>query len=178
MRKEVQMKDWHGIMTILELNHISDNGATLYRETNVKNIIHKVGEEYVLGVLFSSKTKPENYYVGLDSRSSLNSVSDIGAVIEYEPSITNAYERQAVASNSFQVQEVSGVMQARTPTLVFKATGGSWGPIKNIFIATARGTDPNTCTLISSAGLSREITVASGEIITMRMAMSLSNSRS
>jgi hypothetical protein len=168
------MKDWKGIMTVQELLHISGDGSVLHREQNIKNMIHVVGEEYILRVLFSSLSKPENYYVGLDNRSSLLPSSTIAALTG-EPTNINGYERQAIPSDNFQVESLSGLMQARSPTLVFRATGGSWGPVKNMFIATALGTDSNTSTLISSVVLSREITVNDGEIITVRMSMSLSN---
>jgi len=167
------MKTWHGIMKILEVKHLSSDGKAIYEEQNIKNMIHKVGEEYLLKVLFSSTVKPQNYYVGLDNRIALEKNHQIFDAGLYEPT-SNGYERQAVDSSSFQVQEITGTIQARTPTLAFRATSGSW-TVKNIFIATALLSNNANSVLISSASLSREITVSSGEIVTMRMAMALSD---
>ncbi len=168
------MKKWHGIMKIVNFQHCDKNGEILYEEENVNNLIHLVGEELILKILFAGEPVPSNYYIGLDSRTSLDASLGIGSVFGYEPN-SNSYERQKVQSDNFSViVGSSSHRQANSPTVIFKAIGGSWGPVKNIFLTTNLGYGVNSI-LISSASLSRSITVADGEIITMRMAMALSN---
>ena len=167
------MQSWHGIMRIAEIQHKDRFGKVLYSETDVKNVIHTKGEDFILSVLFSGLAVPSNYYIGLDSRSALEASMEISDVSGYEPT-SNYYSRQSVASDSFQVVTgTSSHKQANSPTILFKAVGGSWGPVKNIFLTNELGYGSN-CTLISSASLSRDITVLDGEVVTMRMAMALS----
>jgi hypothetical protein len=168
------MNTWNGIMKVLEIEHISRNGSILHRETEIKNIIHSSGEDLILKILFAGHTIPTNYYVGLDARSSLDKLHTIGDIFGREPT-SNSYSRQTVASNNFSVVSVSaGYRQANSPTLLFRAAGGSWGPVKNIFLTTALGYGADSL-LISSVPLSAPITVSDGEIVTMRMAMALSS---
>lgn len=168
------MKNWRGIMQISEFCHLDKNGKIIYKEENIYNLIHLVGEELILKILFAGEPIPANYYIGLDSRSSFDSSLGIGSIFGYEPN-QNSYERQKVSSNSFSIiSNAANHRQANSPTILFKATGGSWGPVKNIFLTTALGYGTNSI-LISSASLSRQIKVEDGEIITMRMAMALSS---
>jgi hypothetical protein len=167
------MGDWHGIMKISEISHFGKNGALLHREEEIRNTIHSSGEELILGILFSGQPVPSNYYIGLDSRSSISRTQTIRDILQ-EPT-SNSYSRQAIESNNFSVVTVSsGTKQANSPTLLFRATGGSWGPVRNIFMTTGLGYGSNNV-LISSVPLSTSITVAEGEIVTMRMAMALSS---
>lgn len=169
------MKNWHGIMTVLEMNHLDRSGAVLHKEENVKNMLHDAGEEFILKVLFGGTALPSNYYMGLDARTSLSASSTISDLYGPEPT-SNAYQRQSIQNNNFSVTpNQSGGRQATSPTILFKAIGGSWGPVKNIFLSTGLGYTSGV-TLISSASLSRTITVSDGEIITLKMAMSLSGS--
>jgi len=169
------MKSWHGILKVLEFSHFSKNGSLLHREENIHNTIHSAGEELILKILFSGQQVPENYYVGLDFRSSIEKSQSIGDISGWEPT-SNAYSRQAVGSNNFSIiTSSSGYKQASSPSLLFRATGGSWGPVRNIFLTTALGFGTNSV-LISSVPLSAPITVADGEIVTMRMAMALASS--
>lgn len=164
---------WNGILKILELSHFSRSGVLLYREEDLKNTMHSVGEDLILRILFAGQLVPENYYVGLDFRSSINRTQTINEVFGWEPS-TNAYSRQTVSSSNFSIiTSSSGAKQANSPTLLFRASGGSWGPVRNIFLTTALGFGANSI-LISSVPLSTSITVSNGEIVTMRMGMALS----
>jgi len=169
------MKPWHGIMTVLEMEHLDPSGRLLHREQNIRNMLHQGGEDFILKVLFGGTPLPANYYVGLDSRTSLVASSTISELYGPEPS-SNAYERQKIQSDNFSVAAgPSGDRRATSPTVLFKAIGGSWGPVKNIFLSTGLGYS-SSVVLVSSASLSRTITVSDGEIITMKMAMSLSGS--
>jgi hypothetical protein len=169
------MKPWHGIMTVLEIEHLDSSGTVLHREENVRNMLHDAGEDFILKVLFGGTPLPANYYIGLDSRTSLVASTTISQLYGPEPT-SNAYERQKIQSDNFSVTPgQSGSHKATSPTILFKAVGGSWGPVKNIFLSTGLGYASGVV-LVSSASLSRTITVSDGEIITMKMAMSLSGS--
>lgn len=168
------MKNWNGIMKVAEICHFGTDGSLLYSEKDIRNIIHTQGEDLILKILFGGNPVPDNYYIGLDSRSAISRIQSIVDISGNEP-VSNNYARQAVVSNNFSVVTVSsGQIQANSPTLLFRATGGSWGPVRNIFMTTALGYGTNS-TLISSVPLSTLITVADGEIVTMRMAMALSS---
>jgi len=168
------MKDWHGIMKVLEIRHLSKDGETIYEENDVKNILHYAGEEMILKILFAGSPVPSSYYIGLDSRSSFDPSLGIGSLFGFEPT-DNAYERQSVQPNGFDVVATgSGHRQANSPVILFKAAGGAWGPVKNIFLTTNVGYGTSNI-LISSAPLSKTITVQDGETITMKMGMALSS---
>lgn len=167
------MKEWNGILKILDISHFGNDGSLIHREENLNNTIHSAGEELILRILFSGGFVPSNYYVGLDFRSTITKEQVIGDVFGWEPT-SNAYSRQAVVSNNFSIISTSSGKQAKSPALLFRASGGSWGPVRNIFLATALGYGTNSV-LISSVPLSTSITVADGEIVTMRMAMALSS---
>lgn len=167
------MKEWKGLMKVQEFQHLDAEGKVLYKEEGIKNLIHHGGEELVLKVLFGGQAVPQKYYIGLDSRTSLVASNSIANISGFEPT-TNSYERQPVDSNNFSLVNGSAGWQANSPVLLFKATGGVWGPVRNIFMASGIGHSASS-TLISSASLSRDITVSAGEIITMRMAMALSD---
>lgn len=155
------------------MSHLSSEGKVLFAEKNIRNMLHDAGEEFILKVLFGGVAVPSNYYVGLDARTSLSASSLISELYGPEPA-SNAYERQRIQNSNFAVTAgSSGGRKATSPALLFKAIGGSWGPVKNIFLCTGLGYSTNV-TLISSASLSRTITVSDGEIITMKMAMTLS----
>ena len=87
-----------------------------------------------------------------------------------EPS-TNGYARQSVASSGqFYISLVGGVYQANSPTISFVATGGSWGPVQNLFLTNK---SDNTGVLIASVSLVQSITVVNGQSVSMQMSLAL-----
>jgi len=164
----METKDWPGIMTVLWLEHVRD-GKVIYREEMKRNVLHYLGENFVLGCLFTGGTVPSTYYLGLDARTTINSSDTMDDLVN-EPFI-NGYVRQAVSNGSgFSISVVNGVHRASSSIVTFSASGGNWGPVTNIFLATT----PNTSgVLISSAVLTSPVTVVSGDSVNMRMAMSL-----
>ncbi len=166
------MKEWKGLMKVLEIKHTDSEGNVLYCEKDIRNLIHYTGEQFVLGSLFGGQELPEKYYIGLDSRTSLSASTSISGLSGFEPT-TSGYARQSVNSGNFSVVSDESGWQANSPILLFGAVGGSWGPVKNIFMATGLGYSGSSV-LISSASLSRDVTVNAGEVVSMRMAMALS----
>jgi hypothetical protein len=166
-------KPWPGIMTILSLEQVRD-GCVIYREENVLNTLHFLGEQFLLNALFLGGNAPNtyipnNYYLGLDNRTIL-AIGDTMESLQNEPFI-NGYSRQPVNSTTgFSMTVSGGVHQVSSQIVTFSAVGGSWGPCSNIFLSDK----PNTTgVLISSAKLTNPVTVQSGDSVNMRMGMSL-----
>jgi hypothetical protein len=138
------------IMKVLEVNHLGKNGETLYE----------------------NKTE---YYLGLDSRTALARSNGIATLSNLEPS-ANGYSRQNVGPTSFTfVSNELGDYQANSPVVLFRAVGGSWGPVRNIFLSTQGAYSGY---LISSVPLGSNLTVQDGEIISIRIGLALRNSAS
>ena len=171
--------------------HLDKNNNILYEEKDIKNIIHAKGQEYILRVLFDALSIPNNYYIGLDNRSSLSLEDTLETIVPVEPS-TNGYSRQPVESAVFNLNVTSsGNYKADSPIVLFRAIGGSWGPVKNVFLATSLSTTTNESTsiplpdgtgggtflntVVSSIALSSEVTVANGESVSMKISLGLEN---
>lgn len=169
----MENKAWSGIMQVLWIEHVRD-GKVIQREEKILNVLHFLGEAFALNALFRGGNNPsfyipDQYYLGLDARSTL-AVADTMANVLNEPFI-NGYARQAVSSSDgFTLDIVGGVHRATSAIVSFSASGGGWGPVTNIFLSDKPN---NTGTLISSAKLTNPITVASGDTVNMRMALSL-----
>jgi len=162
------------IMKVLEINHINKHGDILYQNKNIGNLLHLQGEEFMLKALFGGVALPSEYHLGLDSRTVLNRSDEISNIASIEPS-TNGYTRQNVGPASFTfVTNTSGDYQANSPVVLFRATGGSWGPVRNVFLAYAQGAYSGY--LISSVPLGSNLTVQDGEIISIRIGLGLRNS--
>mgnify|MGYP000364867898 FL=1 len=165
---------WSGLVKVLHIQHLSKNGDILWEDYNLKNIFHTEGEAFVLNSVFSGGNNPNtfipnNYYFGLDGRISPNA-GDSMADILGEP-VTNGYFRQTISSEGqFSVSEVEGVNQANGPIIQFSASGGSWGPVRQLFFTNATGLSGD---LIATVALSSEITLSDGESVNMRMGLSL-----
>lgn len=159
-------------MRVVELKHYSTNGDLLWEQDVVPNIIHAEGELYCLTALFATLVTsiPSNYYAGLDNRAT-PARTDTLANLSQEPS-QNGYARQPLNSGSGFVVSVNnaGVYQATSNVITFVANGGTWGPVKNIFLTT--GVD-NSGKLISTAALDGQHYLNTGESLTMRLALTL-----
>lgn len=160
------------ILTILKIQHFDKNNNCIWEDENLHNIIHKNGEAFCLGALFrtSSTPIPANYYAGLDNRT-IPASSDTLSNLSQEPT-QFGYARQPISSaNGFTIAlNDSGINQATSGVVVFTASGGTWGPIKNLFFAT---TSDNSGTLISTAELGGSHSVNSGERLTLQIALNL-----
>jgi len=148
----------HSIWTV---RHLDAQGRLVWADAG-HNILHDQGEQFFCQALFTEEaTVPENYYLGLDNRTSLAETDTLSS-LSGEPS-GNGYSRKAVASNAtdFTVSQESGDYQAKTKTVTFTASGGSIGPVTKMFLCdAASGT---TGKLIASRALSQSRTLADGE---------------
>jgi hypothetical protein len=161
---------WHGIMKMLEIKHYSKDGDVIWEDHNILNLLHTDGEEFILQALFNGEPIPVAYYLGLDNRSDL-SVEDTMDSLTTEPA-GSGYLRQPVLSSgefTFAVTN-AGYTQAQTPIVEFNASGGSWGPVANIFLSTEAD---SSGFLISSLTLSSPVTLNDGERVTVRMGLGM-----
>lgn len=160
------------LMTVLEIKHFDAQGKLLWEQKNIPNLIHHAAEQYFLSILFSSTeaSVPLNYYCGLDNRVSPDA-SDTLANLSQEPT-QFAYARQAVSSTTgFTIGlNTDDIYQATSNVLTFNASGGSWGPVKNVFLAT---TVNNSGVLLSTAALDGSRFLNDGESTTLRLGLTL-----
>lgn len=166
-------KDWHGLVKILDIQHLSATGEVLWSDKNLYNMLHRTGEQFMLQACFtggvSSTVIPANYYFGLDNRTSITATDTMGS-LSTEPT-GNGYGRVVVASSGAFVVSLQGTnYRADGPIISFSATGGSWGPVKNLFLAT---TIDNSGVLIASVALSQTVTLNNGEAINARLGLYL-----
>lgn len=165
------MKKWPGVLKILEICHMR-GPEVIWSQSNIYNQLHSEGEALLLSCCFNNTgTLPPNaYYFGLDNRGTINAGDTLEDIFG-EPS-SNGYNRQARPSNGgFTIELVNGMYRASSSIMTFSASGGAWGPVKNIFMTNAAG---SSGTLISSAALSQEVSLISGDSVNLRMALSLS----
>jgi len=164
---------WHGILKVLEIQHLDKDGKVLWQQNNIKNLLHTDGEDFILRVLFAGESLPSNYYLGLDNRSEVLAADTMTTIQNEgsEPS-TNGYSRVVLTTGaSFTIQlTVGGNTEALSPISSFSASGGSWGPIINLFLTTEADFSGR---LISSVSLSNAVTVLDTETLTVRMALTL-----
>lgn len=166
------MKDWHGILKILEIQHIRD-GKVIWEDHDILNLLHTEGEQFLLTCCFENNgtVVPTDYYFGLDARSSLAAGDNMATISSLEPS-GNGYSRQTVSSNGgFTVQLVGSYYRAVGSIVTFSATG-TYGPVRNLFLTNK---SDNSGYLISSAELSSPVTFASGDSVALRMSLQLRN---
>lgn len=162
------MKNWHGLIKILEIQHVRQ-GKIIWEAKDLYNLLHTEAEEFFLNCLFASEEVPADYYLGLDDREELAAADTMDDILD-EPT-TNGYLRQTVnTTNGWTVTLHNGVYRALSQIVSFTAAGGSWGPVKNLFMTTA---SDDSGVLISSVPLSSEASLTDGDAINMRMALSL-----
>lgn len=155
------------------IKHIRNN-KVLWEEKDIYNVLHKRGEEFMLRALFTGGNNPnalipDDYYFGLDNRSAVEVADDFINILG-EPSLFG-YIRQTVSSlGEITVSENDGVIRAITSIITFRAVGGTWGPVKNLFITDR---SDNNGFLIASVPATAAFTVIDGDSVTMRMSIGL-----
>jgi len=160
------------LMTV-DVKHFR-NGKCIWSAENLPNNWHQEGQEFVLANVFDTDggvTIPDQYYLGLDDRSSL-AEEDTLDDLDNEPS-SNGYARQAISSaTGFAVGLVGSRMTATSGIGTFVATIGPWGPVANVFLATSLD---NSGYIIASVALSSRRTVTTSEAISVRVNLSFSS---
>lgn len=159
-------------MTILEIKQWH-NGEVIWKQRNVKNVLHIQGEEFILRAAFVggnvSTVIPATYFIGMDNREVVSDTDTMDDIF-LEPS-TDGYSRQPIASSGdFTVVEEDGHFIAVGPLIAFEATGGTWGPVQNVFLT---DTGDNDGSLISTAKLGNVVSVTDGDVLTLRISLAL-----
>ncbi len=150
------------------MEHVSKDGEVLWRGENLKNVLHTEGEQYLLEGAFMGGSV-DTFYFGLDSRLVL-SASDTMSLISAEPT-TNGYARQTVDENGWvAIINIGGFNEIGSDIFTYSASGGDWGPVKNVFLTTEIGAGG---LLISSVPLGSDISVTDGSSFSIRMNLSL-----
>ena len=112
---------------------------------------------------------PDDYYFGLDNRTTPDADDDFINILG-EPNIFG-YVRQTVSSlGEITVSENDNVVRALTSIITFRAVGGTWGPVKNLFITDR---SDNNGFLIASVPATAAFNVIDGDSVTMRMSIGL-----
>lgn len=162
------------LLKIEDIKHVDADGRILWEQNNIDNVFHQGGEFYLLNVAFNSSSGivvPSSYYLGMDNRAT-PLATDTLANLSAEPT-QNGYIRQPVSSaNGFDVALTDANYRATTSIVTFSATGGSWGPVKNLFLAT---TATSSGYLLSTASLDSARTVQNGQTLTLRFSLGLAN---
>lgn len=141
----------------------------LHEEKNLKNILHEEGEQFILETAFAGGTQPTNFYFGMDDRTVLDAEDQL-VDLSGEPLVSNGYDRQTAPSSAFTVTFVDSVWKARSSIVIFGATGGGWGPVTSLFMATS---PDSSGLLISSVPLGSSYTPGAGESLNVRMSVAL-----
>jgi len=159
-------------MTIREVIHHDKEGNALWRAENLSNQFHTQGQEFILKAVFagsSGVTIPTSYYVGLDNRSVINQGDTLENIVG-EPT-QFGYGRQVVSSQTgFGAVFDTVNWKVISKTIVFNATGGSWGLVRNAFLTTGSAV---TGYLISTVPLPSSRTVNNGEFFSFKMNLAL-----
>lgn len=153
--------------------HRDSGGRVIWEEDILTNIWHDEGEEYLVKVAFSEALAvPASHYIGLDNRTTLAEADNLAA-LSGEPS-GSGYARKAIATDTtdYTCSQIGGNWRAATKTVVFTASGGVIGPVKNCFLTDqASGTVGD---LYCSLALSQSRTLADGESLSVSMTISIS----
>lgn len=169
-------KNWSGLLKVEEL-WVHEKGELVLKLENLYNVLHTQGEALILNAVFkggntSNSFIPTNYYLGMDNRTSLTETQGLSSITG-EPS-TNGYSRQPVSSTSgFTINAGAVPVKATSALISFTATGGNWGPVKNLFLCdVSSGTSGN---LISSVFMGNDLTVTADTVVSMKFSMTLKN---
>lgn len=165
--------NWNGLLKVLEIQHLDAQGAILWEQRNILNVLHVDGEEFLLRAAFQggpvSTIIPDDYYLGMDNRQAIDVDNNMDDLIG-EPA-GSGYERQAISStNDFSLNFEQDHFVATSPIVAFRATTGNWGPVSNLFLTDK---EDNTGYLIATATLDSAIEVISGDSITARIGLQL-----
>ena len=162
-------KNWHGLIKVLSVEHRSADGKILWQSKNLHNMLHSEGESFMLEVLFNGGIIPDNYFFGMDSRSSIDIADTMTDIDNVEPDSNGYYRAEVASSGEFVISETDGLYSATSPIISFEASGGHWSA-SNLFLTNENGYSGK---LIASVPLGTTITVTSGQIVSVKMVLSL-----
>ena len=166
-------KPWKGLMKVLWIEHLDKDGTLLNRQENLRNTLHQEGEEFLLRAAFTggqiSTIIPENYYLGLDNRLTINDTDTMDDLIG-EPG-SGGYERQTVqSSGDFSINYENSHYRAISPIVAFRSLTADWGPVSNLFMTNK---SDESGSLITTVALESAISLSIGQSVNMRISLSL-----
>lgn len=167
--------NWHGIMKIIEIQHLDSNNNIIWQAKNIYNLLHSEGEQFLLQAAFTggknSTVIPEYYYLGLDNRDPEQvDVSNDMADLTGEP-LSGGYQRVAIPSlGTFAINYDQDHYVATSPIVSFNSLSGTWGPVRNLFLTAPVQTQYK---LISTAVLPSPIFLNFGQTVTMRIGLQI-----
>ena len=144
---------------VFHVVHRAANGAVLW-EGDAVNTLADEGESLFLDCTLRATNCPTTFYMRLFNDTPVE--TDTLSTLTGEPS-ANGYTAQEVTRNSSGWPTLaldSGDYQATSSTETFSATGGSWGPVTYLVLATS---SDSTGKVVSYAALSTSRTLAAGE---------------
>lgn len=140
------------------------------------NILPDEGEQAILSAYFDTDlsgygSPPANLYLRLDNRGTLAEGDQLTS-LSGEPS-TNGYAAQSISTTTgFTISQPGTYYQAASGTKTFGATGGSWGPVSKMNLATvATGTAGK---LICALALQATRTLSDGDTLNATITLGLS----
>lgn len=165
-------KPWSGLVKLLELKVTDLDGNVVFEKKDINNVLHYQGQELILSCMFGNSTPPSEYYVGLDSRTSIT-VNQNMTSLQGEPT-TGGYVRQPLARGTNFVVTTVGTsttsVKATSTTVTFTATGSSY-TATDMFLCTS--SSGSTGYLISTVAFGTTVTVSPSNQVSMKFAMQL-----
>ena len=161
---------WNGLLILEELKvYEQATGKILYEDKNLKNVFNVGGQTLFLSCMFKNTSVPNEYYVGLDSRTTITAAQTM-ADISGEPS-GNGYLRQPLVKNTnFEFVPDVTPPKIRSSTVSFTATGTSYTATDMFLCNVGTG---YSGVLISTLSFGTTLTVSPGAVVSMKFAMSL-----
>lgn len=163
-------KPWNGLVKLIELKVVDINGNVLFKKENINNVLHYQGQSLILQCMFGTESVPGDYYVGLDSRSSIT-LNDKMTNLQLEPS-GFGYSRQTLVrgTTNLNVSPDTTPPKVTSSTITFSAVGGSY-TATDMFLCTAQSGTSGY--LISTVAFGTTITVSPENLVSMKFAMIL-----
>lgn len=144
---------------VFHVTHRAADGGLLW-EGDADNVLADGGEQAFLNCVLRATSCPTTFYLRLYNDTPVE--TDTLSTLTGEPT-TNGYAAQELTRDATGWPTLaldSGDYQATSRTVTFNATGGSWGPVTYLALATSTDTSG---VLVSYAALSTSRTLAAGE---------------
>lgn len=151
---------WKGIF---EIQHLDKFGNVLWKD-EAENALVDEGEQDVLDVYLRGAAAPTQFYLRLfnDTPVETDGLADLLSEAAGNGYAAQLIERSATGWPTLALD--AGDFQATSSQEQFAASGGSFGPVSHVVLATS---SDNTGKLISFAALSQSRTLADGESLTV-----------
>lgn len=146
-------------------------------EKDLKNLLHPDGELYLLSAAFATQLSgygpaPDNLYVGIDNRTTIEAKDTLAIVTAYEPKVSS-YKRQALkTSKDFTLMPGERQIMAGVS---FEA-GHDIKSVSKYFITTASSGSANG-KLLMSVAMRHERALFPGDVLRLEITIGLKDVR-